>query len=123
MGAPSFAALEVDAVLCSLFGGKSSDLDLCVRKRGKVNAKGIIHKLAYWLRQARWCEDVNAIAHARVPLVSFKHADTGFECDIVVNNELAIYNTQLLKTYGPTHVQRAWALVTVPLLAQIRACG
>ena len=69
-----------------------------MEQEGAKRPDRIIRKLGFHLERARWCTDVQPILHARVPLVSFKHAPTGLECDLVVNNTLAIHNTQLLRT-------------------------
>ena len=34
------------------------------------------------------------------PIVTFDDPLTGLECDICLNNLLAVHNTQLLRTYG-----------------------
>ncbi len=39
------------------------------------------------------------IAYARVPLIKFTHP-AGFDCDLCLDNSLAVYNTRLLRTYA-----------------------
>eukprot|EP00123_Amoebidium_parasiticum_P016765 comp23575_c0_seq2/m.39937 comp23575_c0_seq2/g.39937 ORF comp23575_c0_seq2/g.39937 comp23575_c0_seq2/m.39937 type:complete len:899 (-) comp23575_c0_seq2:162-2858(-) len=43
---------------------------------------------------------VETIPTARVPIAKVRHASSNIECDICVNNTLAIHNTRLLKTYS-----------------------
>lgn len=90
--------MVVAVAACSLFGGRQSDLDLCLEQEDAKRPEKIIRKLAFHLGRQHWCTDLQPILHARVPLVSFKHSPTGLECDLVINNTLAIYNTQLLRT-------------------------
>jgi DNA polymerase sigma len=43
---------------------------------------------------------MQALPHARVPIVKFTDPDTGINCDICVNNMLAVVNSKLLHDYS-----------------------
>lgn len=43
---------------------------------------------------------LQALTHARVPIVKLIDPVTGLSCDICVNNLLAVVNTKLLKDYA-----------------------
>ena len=45
-------------------------------------------------------EDINPLIWARVPILKFKDSVTGLNCDVCVNNILALQNTQLLSDYS-----------------------
>ena len=44
-------------------------------------------------------KNIQAIAHARVPVVKLVF-ECGLECDICVNNTLAIFNSHMLRAYA-----------------------
>lgn len=44
--------------------------------------------------------EVQALTHARVPIVKFRDHVSGIACDVCVNNMLAVANTSLLFTYA-----------------------
>lgn len=43
--------------------------------------------------------DLKVLSGARVPIVKFRHTDTGVSVDVTVNNLLAVENTRLLRDY------------------------
>eukprot|EP00943_MAST-04B_sp_MAST-4B-sp1_P006975 g6975.t1 len=86
----------------NLYGSPSSDMDLCLRLQAHDRSKACFQIRAA-LRQygdGLRFDDINVIARARVPIVKFQELNSGIECDICVDNELAVYNTQLLKAYA-----------------------
>ena len=86
----------------NLYGSPSSDMDMCVRLRSPDKAKSCFQIRAA-LRQYGHdldFDDINVIARARVPIVKFVELNSGIECDICVDNELAVHNTRLLKAYA-----------------------
>jgi len=48
---------------------------------------------------------VQALTHARVPIVKFTDPLTGISCDICINNILAVVNTKLLYDYAQIDVR------------------
>ncbi|ESO82957.1 hypothetical protein LOTGIDRAFT_236894 [Lottia gigantea] len=50
--------------------------------------------------RSSFASNVICITGARCPVVKFKHVLTGLECDISINNRLALRNTKLLALYG-----------------------
>uniref|UniRef100_A0A672ZZP8 Mitochondrial poly(A) polymerase n=2 Tax=Sphaeramia orbicularis TaxID=375764 RepID=A0A672ZZP8_9TELE len=46
------------------------------------------------------CVGVQKILNARCPLVRFSHQPSGFQCDLTVNNRVALKSTELLYLYG-----------------------
>jgi DNA polymerase sigma len=45
-------------------------------------------------------ENVMSLSGARVPIVKFTDPESGYSCDICINNTLALQNTQLLACYS-----------------------
>ena len=86
----------------NMYGSPSSDMDLCLRLNVDDQSKAV-----YQIRSAlrdygvgMEFDDIQVIAHARVPLVKCKELVTGIELDICVDNNLAVFNTRLLKSYA-----------------------
>ena len=46
--------------------------------------------------------EIEVIGRAKVPIIKFKDPETGLPIDISVNNELALYNTELIRAYADT---------------------
>ncbi|QDZ22133.1 PAP-associated domain-containing protein [Chloropicon primus] len=59
----------------------------------------VVKQMARLLRRNRMSK-VIPIPKARVPIVKFIEPETGIECDICVNNLLAVENTSLLRKYS-----------------------
>jgi len=59
----------------------------------------VVKQMAGLLRRSRMSK-VFAIPKARVPIVKFIEPETSIECDICVNNLLAVENTSLLRLYS-----------------------
>uniref|UniRef100_A0A0D9XIC1 RNA uridylyltransferase n=1 Tax=Leersia perrieri TaxID=77586 RepID=A0A0D9XIC1_9ORYZ len=82
------------------FGFSNSDIDLCLSIDDKDMSKvDIILKLADILHAGN-LQNIQALTHARVPIVKLMDPITGLSCDICVNNLLAVVNTKLLRDYS-----------------------
>ncbi|XP_033646926.1 speckle targeted PIP5K1A-regulated poly(A) polymerase-like [Asterias rubens] len=46
------------------------------------------------------CYSIHFIPSARLPVVKFTHKESGLQCDVSMNNSLALKNTKLLKFYS-----------------------
>jgi len=92
------------------------DLCLSIPSSSMNKKKGAIRKLDYWLRRGPFT-DVELVLRARVPLVTCVHEPTGIECDIVVNNDLAVANSELLRSYVLAAPLRCCALSGMPCRA------
>ena len=89
------------------FGSEGSDMDLCMRvvRQGKdpmdIDAQDVLKRLASLLDMSGFGEIDTSRATARVPIIMFVDTGvTGIHCDVCINNELALRNTQLLKAYS-----------------------
>ena len=78
-------------------GLQNGDIDLCLEFKGE-KPKKVLTKIARMLRDDGM-DDVTLISHAKVPIVKFIDKRSRIPIDISINNSLAIYNTQLLKSY------------------------
>ncbi|KAE9610710.1 hypothetical protein Lal_00021230 [Lupinus albus] len=82
------------------FGVSKSDVDVCLAiEEAHMDKSKIILKLADIL-QSDNLQDVQALTHARVPIVKLMDPVTGISCDICINNLLAVVNTKLLWDYS-----------------------
>ena len=84
----------------------NNDLDMCIEiryvsrmKRDLENERKVVQRMGSLL-EAAGMEEMLVLPHARVPIVKFTDPGTKTKCDICVNNLLAVYNTQLLRTYS-----------------------
>eukprot|EP00245_Coleochaete_scutata_P003226 TRINITY_DN14662_c0_g2_i3.p1 TRINITY_DN14662_c0_g2~~TRINITY_DN14662_c0_g2_i3.p1 ORF type:complete len:1149 (-),score=216.24 TRINITY_DN14662_c0_g2_i3:878-4324(-) len=82
------------------FGVCNSDIDVClaVEDSGATKAE-LVTKMASILR-GEGMRSVQALTHARVPIVKFTDPFSETACDICVNNILAVTNTKLLHDYA-----------------------
>eukprot|EP01134_Creolimax_fragrantissima_P001880 CFRG1880T1 len=64
--------------------------------------------------------DILAIPKARVPIIKFIHAKTGYECDICINNTLAVQNTALLRLYANFDVRSRKLMLAIKWWAKRR---
>jgi len=84
------------------FGTINSDLDMCLSLpddfvlEDPAAAMGLV---AESLEKAGM-KEVNARLTSRIPIVMFEDCETGIECDISMQNPLAVLNTDLLRTYS-----------------------
>ncbi|KAK8718373.1 hypothetical protein V6N13_045609 [Hibiscus sabdariffa] len=87
------------------FGVSKSDIDVCLAFNEDINDKSeILLKLADIL-QSDNLQNVQALTHARVPIVKLMDPATGISCDICINNVLAVVNTKLLRDYAKIDVR------------------
>ncbi|CAF3417767.1 unnamed protein product [Rotaria sp. Silwood1] len=88
------------------FGFRQSDLDVCIvfKDQRDENPDEVIQIMRKILKSMRsnsdTFEDVQAILHAKVPIIRSKHRRLQIEIDISFHNMLAIENTRLLKAYA-----------------------
>ena len=85
------------------FGFTGSDMDVCMTLEGKdksdVDGIEYITKLASILRKNPECSDIIPITGAKVPIVKFFLRCPKIEADISMYNEVALWNTKLLRAY------------------------
>jgi len=89
-----------------LFGSTASDLccrggdvDLCLLiDKSAGTSKRVISRLVGLLRK-NGMENVVDLSRARVPIVKFSDRRTKMNCDICLNNHLALRNTSLIAAY------------------------
>ncbi|KAL0339384.1 UNVERIFIED_CONTAM: UTP:RNA uridylyltransferase 1 [Sesamum angustifolium] len=87
------------------FGFSRSDIDVCLTiENGNIDKREVLLKMADML-QLDNLQNVQALIHARVPIVKLMDPVTGISCDICVNNLLAIINTKLLQDYAQIDVR------------------
>ncbi|KAL0411915.1 UNVERIFIED_CONTAM: UTP:RNA uridylyltransferase 1, partial [Sesamum latifolium] len=87
------------------FGFPESDIDVCLAiEDGNIDKREVLLKLADML-QLDNLQNVQALIHARVPIVKLMDPVTGISCDICVNNLLAVINTKLLRDYARIDVR------------------
>ncbi|XP_038708163.1 UTP:RNA uridylyltransferase 1-like isoform X2 [Tripterygium wilfordii] len=82
------------------FGVSKSDIDVCLAMEdADINKSEVLLKLADILQSDNF-QNVQALTHARVPIVKLMDPETGISCDICVNNVLAVVNTKVLRDYA-----------------------
>ncbi|CAF2869190.1 unnamed protein product [Rotaria sp. Silwood2] len=88
------------------FGFRQSDLDVCIvfKDQRDENPDEVIQIMRKILKSMRsnsdTFESVQAILHAKVPIIRSRHRRLQIEIDISFHNMLAIENTRLLKAYA-----------------------
>jgi len=87
------------------FGSPNSDLDLCLvlldrNLDSQQEATRAVELVAELLSSNGYKAVDDSRKNARIPIVQFTDPEFNVECDICVNNPLAIRNTLLLRTYG-----------------------
>ncbi|KAJ3413993.1 hypothetical protein HDV05_007200 [Chytridiales sp. JEL 0842] len=75
-----------------------SDVDLCVTAEGWEDPVEAIQDLAECMRRYGMRE-IYTVTKAKVPICKFWDPEYGLNCDINVNNRIALRNTLLIKTY------------------------
>jgi len=99
------ARLHLFGSCANAFGVSKSDIDICLSIDDEESSKPeLVLKLAEIL-QAEDMHNVQALTHARVPIVKFTDPLTGISCDICINNILAVVNTKLLYDYAQIDVR------------------
>ncbi|CAM6092147.1 unnamed protein product [Calypogeia fissa] len=87
------------------FGVCNSDIDVCLSiNDDQLSKADLVLKMAAILRSDNM-QNVQALTHARVPIVKFTDPTTGISCDICVNNMLAVVNSKLLHDYSRIDVR------------------
>ena len=89
------------------FGSEKSDLDMCLELTSEgehamtvEEQRAIIIELAEIL-PAHGMKEIDTVrVTARIPIIQFVDVKTGIECDVCVNNPLALRNTALLRSYS-----------------------
>ena len=91
------------------FGSPKSDLDMCLQIPAdvidEVDQRQIIEQLADILPKYGMIDIDTARITARIPIIQFVDGKTGIECDVCVNNTLALRNTRLLRAYSYADVR------------------
>lgn len=102
LGVPS-AELHVFGSSANGFGNATCDLDMCLvlgdMRRLGLTAYDVVVRLAEALQDAGM-QNVTDRRSARIPIVMFRDPESGIDCDICVNNVLALRNTALLRAYA-----------------------
>ncbi|ETV73247.1 hypothetical protein, variant 2 [Aphanomyces astaci] len=97
-------ALDVFGSSNNFFGSMASDMDMCLVVQPPVQDPKIKQRLLQLL-VARLPPDQfdnldTARLTARIPIVMFRDIPSTIECDVCVENALALRNTRLLRTYA-----------------------
>lgn len=74
------------------------DIDLCLEFDGDAPKK-VLKKIAHMLNEDGM-KDINLITNAKVPIVKCIDGQSMIPIDISVNNNLSVYNTELLRRYS-----------------------
>ncbi|GBG24452.1 PolyA RNA polymerase cid13 [Hondaea fermentalgiana] len=101
------------------FGAENSDLDICLvlmpsgarwpdaffddtpsEQLGAPPATKAVEDLAATLSENGFEDVDDSRKSARIPILQFRHGPMELECDICVDNRLAVRNTLLLRTYS-----------------------
>ncbi|KAG0472729.1 hypothetical protein HPP92_014586 [Vanilla planifolia] len=94
------AELHLYGSCANSFGVSNSDIDVCLAiNNSELSKLDILLRLADILKSGN-LQNVQALPHARVPIVKLMDPVTGISCDICINNLLAVINTKLLKDYA-----------------------
>ncbi|KAH7440008.1 hypothetical protein KP509_04G087500 [Ceratopteris richardii] len=101
----SEARLFLFGSCANAFGVCNSDIDVCLSIEGESATRSeVVCTLAEALK-ANHMQNVQALTHARVPIVKYSDPKTGISCDVCVNNMLAVVNTKLLHDYAQIDVR------------------
>ncbi|KAI5070927.1 hypothetical protein GOP47_0013178 [Adiantum capillus-veneris] len=99
------ARLYLFGSCANAFGVCNSDIDVCLSIEGESATRSeVVCTLADALK-ANHMQNVQALTHARVPIVKYSDPETGISCDVCVNNMLAVVNTKLLHDYAQIDVR------------------
>ncbi|KAK6179643.1 hypothetical protein SNE40_011956 [Patella caerulea] len=98
------ARLQLFGSSCNGFGFSKSDLDICLTFKDKTSEGldyvQVIKNLSAKLERHEGLRSITAITTAKVPIVKFRHRQSGLEGDISLYNTLAQHNTTLLEMYS-----------------------
>ena len=92
------ATLEVFGSSVTNLSIGTGDLDLCLSFKNKTPRK-VLRKISGLLHE-EGMENIQLIPKARIPIVKFKDPRSGLDVDISLDNRLAIYNSEMLKSYA-----------------------
>ncbi|OQR99483.1 hypothetical protein ACHHYP_06019 [Achlya hypogyna] len=97
--------LDVFGSSNNFFGTKDSDMDMClVLPKGSeptaVEKQEILRALVSNLSPDLFAGIDTGRLTARIPIVMFHDVTSGIDCDVCVENALALRNTRLLRTYA-----------------------
>ena len=76
----------------------TGDLDICLSFKGDTPKR--VLKIISGLLHENGMDNIVMIPNARIPIVKFKDPRSGLDVDISLDNRLAIYNSQMLKSYA-----------------------
>lgn len=87
------------------FGGKSSDIDMCLTFQSNPTGEGLnfpslVEEIQSHFKRHRNIHQLIAITTAKVPIVKFAYGKNRIQVDISLYNRLGIMNTQLLHAYS-----------------------
>ncbi|XP_034239388.1 terminal uridylyltransferase 4-like [Thrips palmi] len=87
------------------FGGKSSDIDMCLTFQSNPTGEGlnfpnIVEEIQSHFKRHRNIHQLLAITTAKVPIVKFAYGKNHIQVDISLYNTLGIMNTKLLHAYS-----------------------
>ena len=92
------------------FGTVNSDLDMCLQVNASEGENSdldsiekqrrVIEQLAELLPNFGMRDIDTVRITARIPIIQFVDEKTGIECDVCVNNPLALRNTRLMRSYS-----------------------
>ncbi len=83
------------------FSLNSGDLDICLSFNKKTPSR-VMDKISRLLFE-EGMNDIRSIPNASVPIVKFSDPRSGLDVDISLDNRLAIYNSDMLKSYAQEH--------------------
>lgn len=99
------ARLYLFGSCANAFGVCNSDIDVCLSIDSESSSRSeLVRTLADVLKENHM-QNVQALTHARVPIVKYSDPTTGISCDVCVNNMLAVVNTKLLHDYAQIDVR------------------
>ncbi|ETV93101.1 hypothetical protein, variant 2 [Aphanomyces invadans] len=97
-------ALDVFGSSNNFFGSMASDMDMCLVVQPPVQDPKIKQRLLQLLiarlPPTQFAHVDTARLTARIPIVMFQDIASTIECDVCVENALALRNTRLLRTYA-----------------------
>jgi len=80
----------------------ATDIDLCLQvdvEDSQDEKAKYVERVAELL-EGMGMEDIKPLTHARVPICKFRDPVTRINCDVCINNILAVVNTRLLRDYA-----------------------
>jgi predicted nucleotidyltransferase len=87
------------------FGGQNSDIDVAIRVAG-VDGSKCLPAIAETLELSNCFSVTDVVINARVPVLKLLHIEKNIDVDIVINNDQAMQNTELLLAYSKYPILR-----------------